>query len=71
MRDSAFIDRGHGLIPGWELPKISQAKYHLSKGFGIASDYFAEAMHSMRKESLVGLVSKHVELARKFKLRDE
>ena len=53
------------------LPKISQAKYHLSKGFGIASDYFAEAMHSMRKESLVGLVSKHVELSRNFKMRDE
>jgi len=40
MRDSAFIDRIHGLIPGWELPKISQSKYHLSKGYGIASDYF-------------------------------
>jgi len=71
MRDSAFIDRVHGLIPGWELPKISQAKYHLSKGYGIASDYFAEAMHSMMKESLVGLVSKHVELSKNFKIRDE
>jgi len=35
MRDSAFIDRVHGLVPGWELPKISQAKAHLSKGYGI------------------------------------
>ena len=71
MRDSAFIDRVHGLIPGWELPKISQAKYHLSKGYGIASDYFAEALHSMRKESLAGLVSQHVELSKSFKIRDE
>jgi ATP-dependent Lon protease len=31
MRDSAFIDRIHGLIPGWELPKISQSKYHLKR----------------------------------------
>ncbi|MEL9941012.1 MAG: BREX system Lon protease-like protein BrxL [Ignisphaera sp.] len=71
MRDSAFIDRIHGLLPGWELPKISQTKYHLSKGYGIASDYFAEALHSMRKESLVGLVGKHIELSENFKIRDE
>jgi ATP-dependent Lon protease len=71
MRDSAFIDRIHGLIPGWELPKISQSKYHLSKGYGIASDYFAEAIHFMRKESLASLVSQHVELSDNFKIRDE
>jgi ATP-dependent Lon protease len=71
MRDSAFIDRIHGQIPGWELPKISQSKYHLSKGYGIASDYFAEAIHFMRKESLAGLVSQHVELSDNFKIRDE
>jgi len=71
MRDSAFIDRIHGLLPGWELPKISQTKYHLSKGYGIASDYFAEAIHNMRKESLAGLVGKHVELSENFKIRDE
>jgi len=71
MRDSAFIDRIHGLLPGWELPKISQTKYHLSKGYGIASDYFAEAIHNMRKESLTGLVGKHVELSENFKIRDE
>jgi ATP-dependent Lon protease len=71
MRDSAFIDRVHGLIPGWELPKISQTKYHLSKGYGIASDCFAEALHSMRKETLTGMISKHLELSENFKIRDE
>jgi len=71
MRDSAFIDRVHGLIPGWELPKISQTKYHLSKGYGIASDYFAEALHSMRKETFTGMISKHLELSENFKIRDE
>ena len=71
MRDSAFIDRIHGLIPGWELPKISQSKYHLSKEYGIASDYYAEALHTMRKETLTPLVSKHLELSDNFKIRDE
>jgi len=71
MRDSAFIDRIHGLVPGWELPKISQTRYHLSKGYGIASDYFAEVLHFMRKESLASLVSQHVEFSKNFKIRDE
>jgi ATP-dependent Lon protease len=71
MRDSAFIDRVHGLIPGWELPKISQSKFHLAKGYGIASDYFSEAIHTMRKTSLTGEVSKYVEFSSEFKIRDE
>jgi len=71
MRDSAFIDRIHGLLPGWELPKISQTKYHLSKGYGIASDYFSEVLHIMRKETLAGLIGKHIELSENFKIRDE
>jgi ATP-dependent Lon protease len=71
MRDSAFIDRIHGILPGWELPKISQSRYHLAKGYGIASDYFSEALHSMRKESLSQLVSDHVEFSSNFKIRDE
>lgn len=71
MRDSAFIDRLHGLLPGWELPKISQSKVHLSKGYGIASDFFAEVLHQMRKESLAGLISKHVSFSSNFTIRDE
>ncbi len=71
MRDSAFVDRVHGIVPGWELPKIKQAKYHLSQGYGIASDYFAEVLHEMRKESLVTKISQHVEFSDNFTIRDE
>ena len=71
MRDSALIDRIHGIISGWILPKIRQAKYHLSQGFGIALDYFSEAMHTMRKESLVGEMSKYIELSGNVTIRDE
>jgi ATP-dependent Lon protease len=71
MRDSAFIDRVHGLIPGWELPKISQSKVHLAKGYGIASDYFSEVLHTMRKFSLASEVGEHVEFSSEFKIRDE
>ena len=71
MRDSALIDRVHGVIPGWVLPKIKQIKYHLSQGFGIALDYFSEAMHTMRKESLGGEISKYIELSGNITIRDE
>jgi len=71
MRDSALLDRIHGLIPGWEFPKISQTRYHLAKGYGIASDYFSEAMHIMRKDTLAFYVDKHVEFSENFKIRDE
>jgi ATP-dependent Lon protease len=71
MRDSALIDRIHGLIPGWEIPKIGRSRAYLSQGYGIASDYFSEAMHSMRKMSLAREVSKHVEFSENFTIRDE
>jgi len=71
MRDSAFIDRVHGVLPGWELPKIRQVKYHLSQGYGLASDYFAEVLHEMRKESMVAKVGCCVEFSDNFTIRDE
>ncbi len=48
MKDSAFIDRIHGFIPGWELPKIFQTDVHLSKGYGFITDYFCEILHNCR-----------------------
>ncbi|MCX8168406.1 MAG: BREX system Lon protease-like protein BrxL [Ignisphaera sp.] len=71
MRDSALIDRIGGVIPGWELPKIGSSRYHLSQGYGIALDYFSEALHEMRKESLTGEIGKHIELEGSISIRDE
>ena len=71
MRDSAFIDRIHGIIPGWELPKISKSGIHLSKGYGIASDYFCEILHNLRKEHYGYKISENIELGDDFTIRDE
>jgi len=71
MRDSAFIDRIHALLQGWLLPKIQQSRYHLSKGYGIASDYFAEYMHVMRKDTLSAKLSNEIEFSNNFTIRDE
>lgn len=68
--DSAFLDRIHGIIPGWELPKIMRSEEHLARGWGLAADYFAEAMHQMRRESFSDLVGWHIEPVN-FTIRDE
>ncbi|RZN43493.1 MAG: BREX system Lon protease-like protein BrxL [Methanophagales archaeon ANME-1-THS] len=62
MKDSAFIDRIHGFIPGWELPKILQTDVHLSTDYGFITDYFCEILHEMRKESFQRLVEERVAL---------
>lgn len=70
-KDSAFVDRLNGIIPGWELPKISQSALHLSRGYGIASDYFAEFLHAMRKVSLEHIVEQEAEIVGNYSIRDE
>jgi len=67
----AMVDRAHGIVPGWELPKISMSKYHLSRGYGIASDYFCEVMHEIRKSSYASIIDQHVELVGDYMIRDE
>lgn len=47
--DSAFHDRMHGYIPGWEIPKITTAA--IAKGVGFVTDYFGEALVKLRDES--------------------
>ena len=71
MRDSAFIDRIHGVIPGWELPKISKSGTHLSKEYGIASDYFCEVLHNFRREHYGYKLSENIEISDDFTIRDE
>jgi ATP-dependent Lon protease len=71
MRDSALIDRVHGVIPGWELPKISMSTRHLSRGYGIASDYFCEIMHELRKQNYTHIIDQEINLTGDYTIRDE
>jgi len=71
MRDSALVDRVYGVIPGWELPKISRSAYHLSRGYGIASDYFCEVLHEMRKLNYGHIIDREVEFIGDYTIRDE
>ena len=52
--DSAFHDRIHAFLPGWEYPKISPAS--LATGVGFVTDYFGEALAALREESFADFV---------------
>ena len=71
LREPALIDRIHGLLPGWEMPKIMSADLHLSRGVGIAADYFSEAMHQMRSITASSIVKDRVEILGEPSIRDE
>jgi ATP-dependent Lon protease len=52
--DSAFQDRVHGYIPGWEVPKITPAS--VATGVGFVTDYFGEVLVRLRDESFADRV---------------
>lgn len=47
--DSAFQDRMHAYIPGWEMPKITSAT--IGKGVGFVTDYFGEVLARLREDN--------------------
>ncbi len=54
LLDSAFHDRMHGYIPGWEVPKITPAS--VATGVGFVIDYFGEVLVKLREDSFVDAV---------------
>lgn len=55
---SALLDRFHGLIPGWELPRIRRE--HLADGLGLRADYLSEVLHALRlDDSYMDFVQHH------------
>lgn len=68
--DTAFLDRIHGVIPGWEIPKIKKSDIHLSKNYGFSVDYFSEILHELRKVDFTPLLRSMVELSN-ITIRDE
>ena len=71
MKDTAFLDRMHGLLPGWELPKILKSDIHVAQGYALAADYLSEILHRMRVYSFEAVVEQHVELVGSYTIRDE
>lgn len=49
FHDDALMDRFHGIIPGWEIPRFSTAA--AAQGIGIKADVFGEYAHQLRSVS--------------------
>ena len=60
LQVEAFIDRLHGYIPGWEIPKIHPGS--LAKDYGFITDYLCEIMHELRRQDVLGPLKSRYEL---------
>jgi ATP-dependent Lon protease len=49
--DTAFMDRIHAYLPGWDIPKVS--KELLTSHFGLVSDFLSECWSRLRNQSRI------------------
>ena len=68
MIDSAFFDRMHYYIPGWEIPKMRPEFF--TDNYGFISDYLAEFLREMRKVPETDAFDKYFKLGRCLNQRD-
>jgi ATP-dependent Lon protease len=66
--DTAFFDRIHSYLPGWEYGKMRDDFY--TDHFGFVSDYLAELFHGLRKTSFMDLAERHFEFGTHLSGRD-
>ena len=58
--ESATLDRFHGFIPGWEIPRMTTGM--IAQGWAINTEYFAEVLHSLRDDlSYAAIVDKLID----------
>ena len=67
--DSAFIDRIHNYIPGWEVDIIRGEMF--SSGYGFIIDYLSEVLHSMRELDYTTRYQKYFTLSPSISTRDK
>ena len=66
--DTAFMDRIHAYLPGWDLPKISREL--LTDHFGLVSDYLSECWNQLRRQSRQNVFQGRVHLGGALSGRD-
>ena len=66
--DTAFLDRLHIYIPGWEVHKLRNEMF--TDGYGFIVDYLAEVLKEFRKDDYANLLNEHVELHSSLTTRD-
>lgn len=66
--DTAFLDRMHCYIPGWEIPKFRPE--HFTDDYGFITDYLAEFLRELRKEQYGDALDKYFRLGKNLNQRD-
>lgn len=67
--DSAFFDRIHYYLPGWEIPKMRSDL--LTNRYGLITDCLSEFCHEMRNRDYTHYIDKYFRLNSDFNKRDE
>lgn len=66
--DTAFLDRMHCYLPGWEIPKFRPE--HFTNDYGFITDYLAEFVRELRKEQYGDALDQYFRLGKNLNQRD-
>jgi len=66
--DTAFMDRIHAYLPGWDVPKMSRELF--TDHFGLVSDFLSECMSQLRQQSRASVLQNRVHLGGALSGRD-
>ena len=66
--DTAFLDRMHCYLPGWEIPKFRPE--HFTDDYGFITDYLAEFVRELRKEQYGDALDQYYRLGKNLNQRD-
>lgn len=66
--DTAFLDRIHCYLPGWEIPKFRPE--HFTNDYGFISDYIAEFIRELRKEQYSDAIDHYFRIGKNLNQRD-
>lgn len=66
--DTAFLDRIHCYLPGWEIPKFRPD--HFTNDYGFITDYLSEFMRELRKEQYGDALDTYFRLGKNLNQRD-
>ncbi len=67
-KDTAFLDRIHCYLPGWEVPKFRPK--HFTNDYGFITDYLAEFIRELRKEQYGDAFDRYFRLGKNLNQRD-
>lgn len=66
--DTAFIDRLHFYLPGWEMPNMRNE--YFTDHYGLVVDYLAEALRDLRKLNFTAMIDQHFSFGSHLNTRD-